>query len=163
MAHARPPAGPPARRRYVVLGVVLVLVIVLLAGVGYAVRPSGRTRPSAGPAVTDAGPEVEASTRAPVSPDSVGVGRNSISPSPTPETSTPSPSTAAPTPSTSGRVPPRTTPPQRRPGSSAWTAGVSYRPGDRVSHRGAQYVCRQAHTAQADWQPQDTPTLWRSA
>ncbi|RFS84111.1 hypothetical protein D0T12_18285 [Actinomadura spongiicola] len=32
-----------------------------------------------------------------------------------------------------------------------------------MTHNGAYYVCRQGHTAQNDWQPQDTPTLWNAA
>ncbi|WP_158581530.1 carbohydrate-binding protein [Actinomadura spongiicola] len=50
-----------------------------------------------------------------------------------------------------------------RPAPAAWTAGVSYRPGDRVAHRGVSYVCRQGHIAQSDWQPQVTPNLWSPA
>ncbi|MFI0368843.1 carbohydrate-binding protein [Actinomadura sp. 1N219] len=87
--------------------------------------------------------------------------KGTATPSETPSTSSPTPSTATPTASATGRVTP-TPPPRRRPGAAAWTPGVYYRPGDAVTHRGADYVCRQSHTAQADWQPQDTPTLWRA-
>ncbi|TDB85676.1 hypothetical protein E1264_20425 [Actinomadura sp. KC216] len=163
MAHARPPSRSSARRRYAVLGIVP--AIVLFAAVGYAAaRPSEDRGPSAAPVTTGADPGAGDRTPHAASPDSVGVGQKSTAtPSETPSTATPTPSTAAPTPSTTGRVAPAPTPPRRRPGAPAWTPGVHYRPGDAVTHRGADYVCRQAHTAQADWQPQDTPTLWRPA
>ncbi|MGH3243529.1 MAG: carbohydrate-binding protein [Spirillospora sp.] len=163
MAHARPPSRPSKRRRrYVVLGAVA--VIVLFAAVGFAARPSGDTGPSAAPGVSGTGPSIGSPTGTPAPGDSAGAGRNgTATPSETPSTATPTPSTATPTPSTSGRDTPEPTPPQRRPTTPAWTAGVGYRPGDTVTHHGAQYVCRQAHTSQADWQPQDTPTLWTPA
>ncbi|MFI0408299.1 carbohydrate-binding protein [Actinomadura sp. 3N508] len=163
MAHARPPSRSSARRRYVVLGAVS--AIVLFVAVGYAAaRPSDGGGPSAAPATTGVGPEAGAPAQSLGPPDSVGVGRKSTAtPSESPSTATPTPSSATPTPSSSGRDTPTPTPPRRRPGTAAWTPGVHYRPGDAVTHRGGDYVCRQAHTAQADWQPQDTPTLWRSA
>jgi len=43
---------------------------------------------------------------------------------------------------------------------SAWQPGVSYAAGDRVTHHGVTYRCWQAHTSQADWEPQNTPALW---
>ncbi|MER7849213.1 carbohydrate-binding protein [Kitasatospora sp. NPDC096077] len=50
-----------------------------------------------------------------------------------------------------------TTPP---PGGS-WTPGTSYRAGDRVTYSGASYVCLQAHTAMAGWEPPNVPALWQ--
>lgn len=35
----------------------------------------------------------------------------------------------------------------------AWAAGVAYLAGDRVMHASAMWVCLQAHTSQADWEP----------
>ncbi|WUI02902.1 hypothetical protein OHR68_14195 [Spirillospora sp. NBC_00431] len=138
-----------------------VLVIVLLAAVGYAARPSGGASPSAAPATTGADPGTGTPAGTPAPGEPVGAGQNgTVTPSRTPRTATP---TASPTPSTSGRATARPTPPRRRPTQSAWTAGVGYRPGDKVTHQGTRYVCRQAHTSQADWQPQHTPTLWRPA
>ena len=37
---------------------------------------------------------------------------------------------------------------------------ASYAAGDRVQHNGKLYKCLQAHTAQADWNPIDAPSLW---
>ena len=37
---------------------------------------------------------------------------------------------------------------------------ASYAAGDRVQHNGKLYKCLQAHTAQADWNPVDAPSLW---
>ena len=43
---------------------------------------------------------------------------------------------------------------------TAWTYPVDYAEGDRRSHGGKVYKCRQAHTSQADWTPDKTPALW---
>ena len=37
---------------------------------------------------------------------------------------------------------------------------ASYAAGDRVQYNGKLYKCLQAHTAQADWNPVDAPSLW---
>ncbi|MEE1785525.1 dioxygenase [Streptomyces sp. SP17BM10] len=68
-------------------------------------------------------------------------GSPSPSPSPTP-TATP---TGTPTP----------------PPGGSWTPGRTYAPGDRVGYSGASYVCLQAHTAMAGWEPPNVPALWR--
>lgn len=41
-----------------------------------------------------------------------------------------------------------------------WAAGVSYPAGCRVQFNGVLYRCVQAHTSQADWQPDQTQALW---
>lgn len=41
-----------------------------------------------------------------------------------------------------------------------WKAGGEYAAGDRVRYDGKLYKCLQAHTAQADWNPVDAPSLW---
>ncbi|WP_344892061.1 carbohydrate-binding protein [Actinomadura meridiana] len=159
------------RRRYGVLGAVLTIVFLLAVGyaaVEYADRSSGKPGASPATGTAGAGPEGGSSTQNPGSSDDpVGVGqKKSASPSQTPTTTTPTASSATPSPSspsTTGRGTPRTTPPQRGIDSPAWTVGVRYRAGDRVTHGGAAYVCRQGHTSQADWPPQDTPTLWSPA
>ncbi|MFJ7956131.1 carbohydrate-binding protein [Streptomyces sp. NPDC096319] len=43
-----------------------------------------------------------------------------------------------------------------------WAAGTAYRAGDAVTHGGRGYVCLQAHTAQAGWEPPNVPALWRA-
>lgn len=42
----------------------------------------------------------------------------------------------------------------------AWTAAAEVQENDCVQHEGRVYRCRQAHTTQADWTPDVTPTLW---
>lgn len=37
---------------------------------------------------------------------------------------------------------------------------ASYVAGDRIQYNGKLYKCLQAHTAQADWNPVDAPSLW---
>ena len=37
---------------------------------------------------------------------------------------------------------------------------ASYAAGDRIQYNGKLYKCLQAHTAQADWNPVDAPSLW---
>lgn len=41
-----------------------------------------------------------------------------------------------------------------------WHNGKSYATGDRVQYEGTLYKCVQTHTAQANWQPSTTPSLW---
>lgn len=41
-----------------------------------------------------------------------------------------------------------------------WASGVAYTAGDRIQYNGKLYKCLQAHTAQADWNPVDAPSLW---
>jgi hypothetical protein len=52
------------------------------------------------------------------------------------------------------------TAPEEPPQPPAWAPGVAYKVGDEVTHKGATYRCRQAHTSQSDWEPQLTPALW---
>lgn len=42
----------------------------------------------------------------------------------------------------------------------AWTVGATYAAGDRVTRSGVLYKCLQAHTALAEWKPEDAPSLW---
>ena len=37
---------------------------------------------------------------------------------------------------------------------------TTYSIGDRVQYNGVLYRCLQAHTAQADWTPENAPSLW---
>ena len=37
---------------------------------------------------------------------------------------------------------------------------IAYSVGDRVQYNGVLYKCIQAHTAQSDWTPDETPALW---
>lgn len=37
---------------------------------------------------------------------------------------------------------------------------AQYKIGDRIQYNGKLYKCLQAHTAQADWNPVDAPSLW---
>ncbi|MFF8836119.1 carbohydrate-binding protein [Streptomyces sp. NPDC015130] len=48
-----------------------------------------------------------------------------------------------------------------QPPGGSWAAGTVYRPGDTVTYGGPGYVCLQAHTAQAGWEPPNVPALWR--
>lgn len=41
----------------------------------------------------------------------------------------------------------------------AWTT-KDYAMGDRVQYNGVLYKCVQAHTAQENWTPDNTPALW---
>lgn len=41
-----------------------------------------------------------------------------------------------------------------------WEPGLSVAVGERYQHLGKLYRVVQAHTTQADWEPQDTPALW---
>ena len=42
----------------------------------------------------------------------------------------------------------------------AWTAGVAYSAGYKVQHGGRLWRCRQAHTSQEGWEPENVPALW---
>ena len=42
-----------------------------------------------------------------------------------------------------------------------WAVGVSYSVGDRVQYDGKVYAVTQAHTSQADWTPDITPSLFK--
>lgn len=48
------------------------------------------------------------------------------------------------------------------PPGGTWTAGRTYGAGDAVTYGGRGYVCLQAHTAQAGWEPPNVPALWRA-
>ena len=41
-----------------------------------------------------------------------------------------------------------------------WAYPVSYAVGDRAANGGKLYKCQQAHTSQADWTPDATPSMW---
>ena len=41
-----------------------------------------------------------------------------------------------------------------------WTIGVSVTVGERYQYADNLYKCLQAHTTQADWKPDDSPSLW---
>ena len=41
-----------------------------------------------------------------------------------------------------------------------WETDTDYTAGHKVQHNGKLYKCLQAHTAQADWNPVDAPSLW---
>lgn len=41
-----------------------------------------------------------------------------------------------------------------------WKAGLDYKTGDRRTWGGDLYRCLQDHTALADWNPADAPSLW---
>ena len=42
----------------------------------------------------------------------------------------------------------------------AWSAGVSYAAGYKVQNNGKLWRCRQAHTSQDGWEPENVPALW---
>ena len=42
----------------------------------------------------------------------------------------------------------------------AWKEGIAVEVGQRYQYGGRLYKVRQAHTTQADWQPDVTPALW---
>lgn len=42
----------------------------------------------------------------------------------------------------------------------AWAAGVAYTVDQRIRYGDKLYRCVQAHTAQTDWTPDQTPALW---
>ena len=41
-----------------------------------------------------------------------------------------------------------------------WALGVSVTVGERYQYADKLYKCLQAHTTQADWKPDDSPSLW---
>ena len=41
-----------------------------------------------------------------------------------------------------------------------WAIGVSVTVGERYQYADKLYKCLQAHTTQADWKPEDSPSLW---
>ena len=41
-----------------------------------------------------------------------------------------------------------------------WVAGVAYSAGYKVQRNGKLWRCRQAHTSQEGWEPEDVPALW---
>lgn len=41
-----------------------------------------------------------------------------------------------------------------------WTIGVSVTVGERYQYADKLYKCLQAHTTQADWKPDNSPSLW---
>ena len=41
-----------------------------------------------------------------------------------------------------------------------WTIGISVTVGERYQYADKLYKCLQAHTTQADWKPDDSPSLW---
>ena len=41
-----------------------------------------------------------------------------------------------------------------------WVAGVAYSAGYKVQHGGKLWRCRQAHTSQSGWEPENVPALW---
>ena len=41
-----------------------------------------------------------------------------------------------------------------------WVAGQDYTAGYKVQHGGKLWRCLQTHTAQAGWEPENTPALW---
>jgi hypothetical protein len=42
----------------------------------------------------------------------------------------------------------------------SWYSGIAYQTDERVQYNGKLYRCVQAHTSQADWEPDRTPALW---
>jgi len=47
-----------------------------------------------------------------------------------------------------------------KPQTGEWTAGVWYDIGDVATYDGAEYECRQAHTALVGWEPPNVLALW---
>jgi hypothetical protein len=45
--------------------------------------------------------------------------------------------------------------------AAAWVAGKAYKTGDQVTYAGKTYMCLQAHTSQAGWEPGAAPSLWQ--
>ncbi|MBD0707147.1 MULTISPECIES: carbohydrate-binding protein [unclassified Streptomyces] len=50
-----------------------------------------------------------------------------------------------------------------QPPGGTWAVGTAYKAGDKVTYGGVSYVCLQAHTGQAGWEPPNVPALWRIA
>ncbi|MDG6104543.1 hypothetical protein Daura_08215 [Dactylosporangium aurantiacum] len=130
------------------------------AGVGAACLPPAPTG-FGGPA--DATPAPPSPTVSDPAPGATAAG---ITATPAKPTTTLPPTTAisppAAKPSASARVPAgaSTSASARVDTTPAWAVGVAYPVGARVTYQGGGYVCRQAHTSQADWPPAATPALW---
>ncbi|MFE3453745.1 carbohydrate-binding protein [Nonomuraea sp. NPDC059194] len=58
-------------------------------------------------------------------------------------------------------TPPTSPPPSTPPPGGTWQAGTTYSTGAQVVYGGQTYRCRQSHTAQAGWEPPNTPALWQ--
>ena len=41
-----------------------------------------------------------------------------------------------------------------------WVAGIAYSAGYKAQHSGSLWRCRQAHTSQDGWEPENVPALW---
>ncbi len=41
-----------------------------------------------------------------------------------------------------------------------WKAGIAYSAGYKAQHNGRLWRCRQAHTSQEEWEPENVPALW---
>ena len=41
-----------------------------------------------------------------------------------------------------------------------WKAGIAYTAGYKAQHGGKLWRCRQAHTSQSGWEPENVPALW---
>ena len=41
-----------------------------------------------------------------------------------------------------------------------WSIGKHYHAGHKVQHGGKLWRCRQAHTSQSGWEPENVPALW---
>ena len=41
-----------------------------------------------------------------------------------------------------------------------WKTGIAYTAGYKAQHNGRLWRCRQAHTSQAGWEPENVPALW---
>ena len=41
-----------------------------------------------------------------------------------------------------------------------WKAGIAYSAGYKAQHNGRLWRCRQAHTSQEGWEPENVPDLW---
>lgn len=48
----------------------------------------------------------------------------------------------------------------QEPTTDEWAVGVAYKVGDVVAYGGAEYECRQSHTAQVGWEPPKVLALW---
>ena len=43
---------------------------------------------------------------------------------------------------------------------TVWKAGIAYSAGYKAQHNGRLWRCRQAHTSQEEWEPENVPALW---
>ena len=46
------------------------------------------------------------------------------------------------------------------PATPVWKAGVTYKTGDQVAHKGTTYRCITGHTSMVGWEPDQVPALW---